>query len=61
MKFAHELMGPDRLLYASDHPWVEPQLISDALRSLRLSNGDEQKIFAGNARNLFRLRFLHDA
>jgi len=55
MKFAHELIGPDHLLYASDHPWVQPQLISDALRSLRLSNGDEQKIFADNARKLFRL------
>ncbi len=55
MKFAHEFMGADRLLYSSDHPWVEPQLISDALRSLRLSSGDEQKIFAGNARKLFRL------
>jgi predicted TIM-barrel fold metal-dependent hydrolase len=55
MKFGHELMGAERLLYASDHPWVEPQLISDALRSLRLPGGDEQMIFADNARKLFRL------
>ena len=55
MKFGHELMGADHLLYASDHPWVEPQLISDALRSLRLPAADEQKIFTDNARALFRL------
>jgi len=55
MKFAIEFMGADRLLYASDHPWVEPQLISDDLRSLKLPAEDEQKIFAGNARRLFRL------
>ena len=55
MKFAHEFMGADRLLYASDHPWVEPRLISDALRSLRLPADDEEKIFRGNAARLFRL------
>jgi predicted TIM-barrel fold metal-dependent hydrolase len=55
MKFACDFMGPDRLLYASDHPWVEPQLISDGLRSLRLSAADERKIFCDNARSLFRL------
>jgi predicted TIM-barrel fold metal-dependent hydrolase len=55
MKFAYDFVGPDRLLYASDHPWVEPQLISDDLRSLRFSAADEQKIFRDNARALFRL------
>jgi predicted TIM-barrel fold metal-dependent hydrolase len=55
MKFAYDFMGPDRLLYASDHPWVEPQLISDGLGSLRLPAADERKIFRDNARTLFRL------
>lgn len=55
MKFGVEFMGADRLLYASDHPWVEPQLISDGLRSLKLPAKDEEKIFRGNAQKLFRL------
>jgi predicted TIM-barrel fold metal-dependent hydrolase len=55
MKFGVDFMGADRLLYASDHPWVEPQLIIDGLQSLKLPAGDEQKIFAGNARKLFRV------
>jgi aminocarboxymuconate-semialdehyde decarboxylase len=55
MKFAYDFMGPDRLLYASDHPWVVPQLISEGLGSLRLSAADERKIFCDNARSLFRL------
>ncbi len=55
MKFALEFMGADRLLYSSDHPWVEPQLIIDSLRALKLPAADEQKIFADNARKLFRL------
>ena len=55
MKFAVDFMGADRLLYASDHPWVEPGLISDCLASLNLSAADEQKIRCDNARSLFRL------
>ncbi len=55
MKFCHEFMGADRLLFASDHPWVEPQLIIDSFRSLKLSDADEEKIFGGNATKLFRL------
>jgi predicted TIM-barrel fold metal-dependent hydrolase len=55
MKFAHEFMGSDRLLFSSDHPWVEPQLIIDDFRSLKLPAGDESKVFAGNARKLFQL------
>ena len=55
MKFAVEFMGADRLLYSSDHPWVEPQLITDTLRSVRLPAEDEAKIFRGNAEKLFRV------
>ena len=55
MKFGLDMMGADRLLYASDHPWVDPQLISDSLRSLNLPAATEAQIFAGNARSLFKL------
>jgi predicted TIM-barrel fold metal-dependent hydrolase len=53
MKFAYDFMGADKLLYASDHPWVDPVLIADGLRSLKLPAADEAKVFAGNARRLF--------
>jgi predicted TIM-barrel fold metal-dependent hydrolase len=55
MKYGYDFMGPDRLLYASDHPWVDPQLIADDLASLKLPRADEQKIYRDNARALFRL------
>lgn len=55
MKFGYDFMGPDRLLYSSDHPWVEPQLIADAFTSLKLPAADEAKIFGGNAKALFGL------
>jgi predicted TIM-barrel fold metal-dependent hydrolase len=55
MKFAYEFLGADRLLFASDHPWVEPELIRDTFDSLHLPPDDREKIFTLNARKLFRL------
>lgn len=55
MRLAYDYLGPDRLLFASDHPWVEPELIASALTSLDLPATDSAKIFGGNARRLFRI------
>lgn len=55
IKFGHQLMGPDRLLFSSDHPWVEPEVIIDCVTSAGLSVSDQEKIFSGNARRLFQL------
>ena len=55
MKFGVEFMGADRLLYASDHPWVDPQVISESFLSLKLPAADETRILAENARALFKL------
>jgi predicted TIM-barrel fold metal-dependent hydrolase len=55
MRFGYDFMGADRLLFASDHPWVDPRLIVDGLKSLGLPPEDERKIFAGNAERLFKL------
>jgi predicted TIM-barrel fold metal-dependent hydrolase len=55
MRFAVEFSGPDRLLFSSDHPWVEPGEILGPLRSLGLPPAAESAILAGNARGLFRL------
>ena len=55
IKFGHEFMGPDRLLYSSDHPWVEPSLIVSCVQQAKLPAMAERKIFSENARQLFRL------
>jgi predicted TIM-barrel fold metal-dependent hydrolase len=55
MKFAVEFMGVERLLYASDHPWVDPKLILEGLRSLGLPARDENRILRDNARHIFGL------
>ena len=55
MRFALDFCGPEKLLFSSDHPWVQPQEILEPLRSLQLAPSTEAKILAGNARRLFQL------
>jgi hypothetical protein len=55
LRYAYDFMGPDRLLFASDRPWVNSKEILDGLRSLGLPAADETKILGANARSLFRL------
>jgi predicted TIM-barrel fold metal-dependent hydrolase len=55
IQFGYDFLGAERLLYASDHPWVQPEVIADALIQLRLGVETERKIFADNAKTLFRL------
>lgn len=55
VRYAYDFVGPDRLLYSSDHPWVQPELITQTVKKLNLPAADEEKIFAGNAKRLFRL------
>lgn len=55
MRFALDFSSADRMLFSSDHPWVEPKEILEPLRSLKLPVAEEQKILSGNARQLFGL------
>lgn len=57
MRFALDFSSADRLLFSSDHPWVQPKEILEPLRSLQLSPEDEAKILTDNARQLFRPSF----
>ncbi len=53
IRFACDFMGPDRLVYGSDHPWVDPKLILSSLRKIDLPQEDLTKILYGNAQKLF--------
>lgn len=55
MRFALDFSSADRLLFSSDHPWVQPEEILDPLRRLQLPPAEEAAILAGNARHLFHL------
>lgn len=55
MRFALDFSGPDRLLFSSDHPWVQPREILDPFLSLGLPAATRRKVLSANARTLFRL------
>jgi predicted TIM-barrel fold metal-dependent hydrolase len=55
MRFALDFTSADHLLYSSDHPWVDPALIIDCLKSLQISPEEERRILGDNARRLFNL------
>jgi len=55
MRFAHDFSGADKLLFSSDHPWVQPREILDPFRSLALQASTEERILSNNARRLFQL------
>jgi predicted TIM-barrel fold metal-dependent hydrolase len=50
-----DFSSADKLLFASDHPWVQPKEILEPLRSLKLPANTETLILRGNAHQLFRL------
>ena len=54
MRFALDFSSADRLLFSSDHPWVQPQEILGPLHSLRLDARSEAKILGENARAVVR-------
>ena len=48
--------GSDRILFASDCPWQSPALIAQKIDSLKLSDGDKEKIYYKNAMRLLKLQ-----
>lgn len=55
MRFALDFTSADKLLFASDHPWVDAPEILGPLLQLGLPAETEAKILGGNARRLFKL------
>ncbi len=55
LEFALKFWGPDRVLFASDHPWLDIQPFVDLVEEAGLSPADKAKVYAENARRLFRI------
>jgi len=55
MRFALDFSDESRLLFSSDHPWVQPEVILGDFRSLKLAPEVEAKVLGANARTLFKL------
>ena len=55
VRYGLEMVGPDQLMFASDHPWVEPDVIRSIVDGLPVSDEERAKIYGGNAARLFGL------
>jgi predicted TIM-barrel fold metal-dependent hydrolase len=55
MRFGYDFMGAEHLLFASDHPWVDPRLNHAGLNSLELPVTDREKMLRANAFKSFDL------
>ena len=55
IRFAYKFAGADRLIFGSDHPWVDIGLFVKLIEDLDIPAADKEKIWSGNARKLFRI------
>jgi aminocarboxymuconate-semialdehyde decarboxylase len=55
MGLAIDFFGADRVLWASDHPFWDPNTTHEALAALKLAPGVKQAIEIGNATRLLGL------
>ncbi len=55
LQYGVDFFGIDHMLYSSDHPWVDPKLIVGLVQGLNLPAVQQEKIFSGNAKTLFKL------
>jgi predicted TIM-barrel fold metal-dependent hydrolase len=55
IRFAYDFAGADRMLFGSDHPWVDIGLFVELIEGLDISAEERERIWSGNARELFRI------
>ena len=55
MRFAVDFSSADHLLFSSDHPWVDPQVILEDFAALEMDAESKSKILGLNAKELFKL------
>ena len=55
IRFGYDMVGPDKMIFSTDHPWVEADICVNNLLGLKLPPEDERKIFSENAKRLFNL------
>ena len=55
LQYAYQYSGADRLLFGTDHPWVDMPRFVGLIEEMRISERDKARIFSENAIQLFKL------
>lgn len=55
LRYVYDFAGPDRLLFGSDHPWMEMSGFVELVEGLDIPREDKAKIFGQNACDLFKI------
>ncbi len=55
LRFAYDFAGPDKLLFGSDHPWVNINTFVKLIEEMDIPQEDKGKIFGLNALRLFKI------
>ncbi len=55
LRFAYDFAGPDRLLFGSDHPWVDIKIFLELIEAMEIPREDKDKILGLNAERLFEI------
>jgi predicted TIM-barrel fold metal-dependent hydrolase len=55
LRFAYDFAGPARLLFGSDHPWVDIKIFLELVEAMEIPRADKDKILGLNAQKLFRI------
>jgi aminocarboxymuconate-semialdehyde decarboxylase len=56
LQFAHDFAGPDRLLFGSDHPWIELGTMLDLITQLGWPEATMAQLLGQNACQLFKIQ-----
>lgn len=55
LHYAYQFSGAHRLLFGTDHPWVDMPRFVQLIQEMDIPEADKARIFGGNAQDLFGL------
>jgi 5-carboxyvanillate decarboxylase len=55
LKYCHEVLGPDNIMFAIDYPYVDTAEAAQFMQSAQLPDADMEKITHRNAERIFRI------
>lgn len=56
IKYAYDSFGAGKLLFGTDHPWVDTQMFVKIIEEMEIPPAEKEQIFSGNAMDFFGLK-----